>query len=101
MERFALSIGAYDSIMLPEVTGRFVPDELMEVIAQGHLPRPEEAVLDTDTPGLRKLFDALDFPVDQEKPRPYRPSWQRLAGLAVSGELLATWEGLKSENRQE
>jgi len=99
MEKLAFCIGAFDTIMLPQIAQRFLPGEVMNVIENGRLPRLNEVVLDTGTPGLRKLFTQLDFPVVEELPNPYKPSWQQLAGLAISGELVSVWKSLKSTDK--
>lgn len=97
MTKFATSIAIYNSIMNGVPMSRLSVSQVTEMVNGGHLPRPEIAIIDTQTIGLRVLFRRLGFKTEKTVDHaPYIAPWTRLVELAVSGELVESWQEQKA-----
>lgn len=90
MERWVAAIQLYDS-MMRDIQNDLTQQQAEELVNSGLLPRPEIAVLDTATQGLRQLFETLQFPCSPEAPHPFTPTWKNLVEKTSSGELMRVW----------
>lgn len=82
------SIAIYDQLLMRDRKSTYQNHEIEDMIAKGHLPRPEVVFIDADRPLLDKFFQERGFKQTGEyDPHAYTIPWNRLVTMATEGEL--------------
>lgn len=92
MKQWARTIGELDMLMGPEAGKVHPREQLANLLDLGQIPRPKFVVLAGANKSLRRLYQALDFPMHKGA---FRVAWDAFVRVTTSGEFVSKWKELK------